>query len=181
MVQDDGGKAMSQPEPWIDRRFEFRTSLTLAPQTLERLRGTPARLEERTSGLEPGVLTKRDKDKWSIQEHVGHLFAAESLFTGRLDDYDAGRPELRPAEMTNRRVWEADFNSQNLGDILRRFRVERLSLVARLEVLSSEGLERSAWHQRLGLQMRVCDMMLFLAEHDDHHMARITTLIRQFS
>jgi uncharacterized damage-inducible protein DinB len=167
--------------PWVSRTFDFRNALTLAPQTLERLRGTPARLEDRLKALPPRILTARFGEKWSIQEHAGHLLLTEGLFLGRLDEYDAGLQELRPAEMTNRRVGEADLNSRPLEEILAGFRRERGTLGGRLEGLPQEGLERSAWHGRLGVQMRVCDMMLFMAEHDDHHMARITETLRAHS
>jgi hypothetical protein len=33
-------------------------------------------------------------------------------------------------------------------------------------------------HPRLGTPMRLVDMMFFVAEHDDHHLATITELAR---
>lgn len=38
-------------------------------------------------------------------------------------------------------------------------------------------LERSARHPRLGSPMRVIDLAYFVAEHDDHHMARLRELV----
>ena len=38
--------------------------------------------------------------------------------------------------------------------------------------------ERTALHPRLGLPMRAVDHAFFVAEHDDHHLARITELLR---
>ena len=34
-----------------------------------------------------------------------------------------------------------------------------------------------AWHPRLDRPMRVIDLAIFAAEHDDHHLARITELL----
>ena len=53
-----------------------------------------------------------------------------------------------------------------------------MSLVARLEDLDEAGVERSSQHPRLGQPMRVIDMAIFAAEHDDHHLARIGELLR---
>jgi len=41
------------------------------PNVVERVRGTPARLEDLTSGLSREMLTRRDEEKWSIQEQAG--------------------------------------------------------------------------------------------------------------
>jgi hypothetical protein len=35
-------------------------------------------------------------------------------------------------------------------------------------------------HPRLQQPMRVVDMAFFVAEHDDHHLARMTQLARMF-
>jgi hypothetical protein len=37
---------------------------------------------------------------------------------------------------------------------------------------------RTAHHPRLDRPMRVMDLAVFVAEHDDHHLARITELRR---
>ncbi len=37
---------------------------------------------------------------------------------------------------------------------------------------------RSAHHPRLNRPMRILDLMVFAAEHDDHHLARISELLR---
>jgi uncharacterized damage-inducible protein DinB len=44
--------------------------------------------------------------------------------------------------------------------------------------LHPELFSRSALHPRLGMPMRLVDLMLFVAEHDDHHLASITELAR---
>ncbi|MCH9001990.1 MAG: hypothetical protein IIC02_05390 [Planctomycetes bacterium] len=45
--------------PWIDRKFSFDFPASKFPDLLERWRGTPARLEERVSGLSRDVLIRR--------------------------------------------------------------------------------------------------------------------------
>ncbi len=163
---------------WVERRFAFDFPAEIYPMLIERLRGTPARVEERIMKLTPQVLVKRPEEGWSIQEHAGHLIEVEALFDGRLGEYEEGRAELRAADMSNRRTEEAGFNELQLADLLATFRGVRASFVERLESWPSERFAQSALHPRLKTPMRACDMLFFMAEHDDHHLARISELIR---
>jgi hypothetical protein len=171
---------MSERLAWFERQFSFDLPAWMYGSVLERLRGTPARLEDRLLRLSREVLTRRDGDAWSMQEHAGHLLDLEALEIKRLEDYEAGRAELTPADMQNRKTHEADYNSQEIGAILYAFRTERTEFVERLEALDAQFVERSAIHPRLKIPMRVIDLAFFKAEHDDHHLARISELIRLF-
>jgi uncharacterized damage-inducible protein DinB len=168
---------MPRKSLWTERSFSFDLPLTMFPNLLERLRGTPARVEERVAGLTAAQLRTQVGGKWSIQEIVGHLGRVEGLWLGRLDDYAQGLARLRPADMSNRRTVEADFNAQETGAVLADFRAVRGEFVARLERLPDEGIGRSAHHPRLDRPMRLLDLMVFAAEHDDHHLAGITELL----
>lgn len=172
-----GSKLMSAPLPWVERCFAFDLPEGLFPELLERLRGTPARLEELVREAPPDALTRRYAGSWSIQENVGHLRDLEALFAGRLDDFEAGLDELRPADMSNRATEEADHNTRALTELLGEFRSRRQKLVRRLEGLPETVVGRAAYHRRLGVWMRLVDQMYFHAEHDDHHLARIRWLI----
>ena len=172
---------MAETILWADRKFDFDFPAVLASELLERLRCGPARLADRVESLTDDLLRLRDGGKWSIQEHAGHLMDVEELFLGRLDDYDAGLSELRPAEMTGRKTFAANHNEANIKVLLDGFRVERGKLVSRLDVLDEAGFARVAHHPRLNKPMRVCDMMLFEATHDDYHMVEISRLLRKFS
>jgi hypothetical protein len=48
--------------------------------------------------------------------------------------------------------------------------------VERLAGWSPAEFERSALHPRLKQPMRAIDLCLFVAEHDDHHLARVAEL-----
>jgi len=165
---------------WINRKFAFDFPAEIYPELLERLRGTPARLAERVGSLPSGLLVRRDGDSWSIQEHAGHLADVEELFDGRIDDYAAGLPTLRPAEMTGRKTFAANHNEKEIATVLAEFQTVRAGYLARLEGLAGETFARSAHHPRLDRPMRLCDMLFFHAEHDDYHLARITELRRKF-
>ena len=50
---------------------------------------------------------------------------------------------------------------------------------ARLEGWDEERLGRVSRHPRLDRPMRAVDMAYFVAEHDDHHLAKMTELARR--
>jgi hypothetical protein len=170
-----------EPESWFEKQFVFYYPVGALPALLERLRGTPVRLESLVSRFPREILTRRLGDEWSIQEHVGHLYDLEELHDGRLDDYDAGLETLRAADVTNAKTYQADHNSRNLGDLLEVFRETRMKFVARFEEMTAEEAARSATHPRLNKPMRVVDLAHFTADHDDHHLASITYVARKLT
>lgn len=169
---------MTQRIKWTDRRFDFTFAAGLYPEMIERLRGTPARLEDRIGSLPTEVLQRRDGERWSIQENAGHLMDLESIVMERLNQYLAGATELHAADMSNRKTYEASHNSVSISSILSTLREQRMKIVARLDGLEAEMFARSAFHPRLAVQMRLVDMIFFQAEHDDYHLARISEMMR---
>ena len=163
---------------WVDRTFDFGFPVETAPLLLERLRGTPARLEDRVRSLPRERLIRRDGDKWSIQEHAGHFVDVEALFAGRLDDYDAAAARLRPAGVSGQKTNAADHNQRASND------PRRVPTGAGKPRHAPRGSGRGRLRPqraapRLDRPMRVCDMMLFESEHDDYHLALITGLMRR--
>lgn len=171
---------MPRKVPWFERQFSFELPLSMFPNVLERLRGTPARVEERVGGLAPERLRTRVGEAWSIQENVGHLIELESIWIGRLDEFAQGLERLRAADLSNRSTFDADYNARDTAAVLAGFRAIRGELVRRLEQLPDEAIARTALHPRLGTPMRVLDLMVFVAEHDDHHLAAITEILKTF-
>ena len=166
---------------WIKRQFKFELPLGMYANVVERVRGTPARLEDLTRGLSREVVTRRDGDKWSIQEQAGHLLDLEELGMKRLEDFETGRDPLTAADMTNQKTHEANHNANSIENILNAFRQERMAFVARLDSYDETVVARTALHPRLQQQIRVIDLVFFIAEHDDHHLARISELKRKFA
>ena len=164
---------------WFERKFEFTTPAELFPNIVERLRGTPARIEEKLLGIPADVRTKPDGEGWSIQEHAGHLIALDELHFGRLLDYEEGVKNLRPADLQNRKTYEAKYNTRKAEDICAEFRRERAKFVQKAESLPREFWSRTGTHPRLQQPMRLIDMCIFVAEHDDHHLMRMTELERK--
>jgi hypothetical protein len=166
---------------WIKRQFAFELPLGMYGNVVERVRGTPARLEDLTCDLTREALTRRDGDKWSIQEQAGHLLDLEDLGMQRLDDFEAGRETLVAADMTNKKTHEANHNTNTIENILTEFRTERMSFVQRLDSYDEAFVQRTALHPRLKVKIRVIDLAFFIAEHDDHHLARISELKQLFA
>ena len=168
---------MKEPN-WFERVFDFNFPAEFYPYVVERVRGTPARLEELVASFDPSILTVRPGEEWSIQEHAGHLLDLDDLHTGRLDDFDADKPTLRAADLTNRKTYEANHNARPIADLLRDFRAARLEFVQRVENADEADVVKSAMHPRLGVPMRLIDLLYFVAEHDDHHLASIVIIAR---
>ena len=167
---------MSHKENWLEKQFDFDFPVSKYNEFLQFLRETPMRLETAVETLPKEVLIRRDADSWSIQENTGHFLATESLFLGRLDDYENNAPVLRPARFEDNPTDQADFNSRDIFWILAQFREQRRHYIARLEGMQPEEFDKAILHPRLNKPMRLCDMLLFHMEHDRHHLARINEL-----
>lgn len=162
---------MLPTQKWFDRRFSFELPVWMFPNLVERLRGTPARVEEAVRGLDRDQLVHQEGGVWSIQVNVGHLADLEPLWSGRLDDVLEGRPRMRPADLENRQTEEAGHNDNSIETLTGLFRELRSSFVRRLDDLDEETALTASLHPRLEQPMRILDLAYFVAEHDDHHLA----------
>jgi uncharacterized damage-inducible protein DinB len=168
---------MSQAPIWFERKFEFSFPVEVLPNLCARLRGTPARLEDALHGRSHANLRKKAQGKWSAQEHAGHLLDLEPLWLARVEDYVAASDELTVADLKNRKTDEANHNARRVEEILTDFRAARESLLKRVDELDASLFARAITHPRLKVPMRLVDHLYFVAEHDDHHLARILELV----
>ena len=168
---------MSQVPIWFARKFEFSFPVELLPNLRARLRGTPARLEEALRGRPNKILIGKAQEKWSAQEHAGHLLDLEPLWLARVGDYVAASDQLTVADLTNRRTDEANHNARPLEEILTEFRAARERLLKRVDEMDASLFAPAIPHPRLKTPMRLSDHLYFVAEHDDHHLARIWELV----
>jgi hypothetical protein len=164
---------MITPMRWFDRSFTFDLPLGAFPSVIERLRGTPARAAELVAGVPAEVLTRRVNGKWSPQEHIAHLSDLGILDDKRLGDYLAGASGLTVADLQNRATETADHNRQPIAVVLERLRTGRMDLVRRMDALTEVEVGRVAIHPRLKQPMRLMDWAIFVADHDDHHLAHV--------
>jgi uncharacterized damage-inducible protein DinB len=171
-------ESMSKVPIWFERKFEFSLPVELFPNLCARLRGTPARLEETLRGCSQQILIARSQEKWSAQEHAGHLLDLEPLWLARVEDYVSNAGQLTVADLRNRKTDEANHNARPLEQILAEFRAARETLLKRVGGLDASLFSRAIPHPRLKNPMRIVDHLYFVAEHDDHHLARIRELLQ---
>lgn len=171
-------KSVTQIPVWFERKFEFSFPAELYPNLCARLRGTPTRLEETMrGGRSHKILIRKPHGKWSAHEHAGHLADLEPLWLARVEDYVAGSVQLTATDLQNRKTDEANHNARPLEQILAEFRGAREKLLRRIDGLDTWLFSRAIPHPRLKTPMRLVDHLYFVAEHDDHHLARIWELI----
>jgi len=162
---------------WFERKFDFTFPVEHYASVCVRLRGTPARLEEMLRGVSHDVLVTKPGETWSAQEHAGHLLDLEPLWLARVEDFLGNGDTLTVADLGNRKTHEANHNARQLTEILGEFRRARVHLVDCVGKLQPSLFARSMLHPRLKQSMRFVDHLYFVAEHDDHHLARTWEMI----
>jgi len=161
---------------WFDRTFEFSFEQNIFPSIVERLEGTSVRICHKLNNIPKEHLTGRIDNTWSIQENVGHLLDLEPLWHGRLEDILNNKEYLRSADLENRKTHLAAHNEEDIDVLLEKFLQQRKITLDSLVNITEDQVYKHALHPRLKTPMRTMDLFLFVAEHDDHHLARISEL-----
>ncbi|HEX6885331.1 MAG TPA: DinB family protein [Planctomycetota bacterium] len=171
---------MTTPVRWFERVFPGGYPVELFPSLVSRLRGAIAR--QRAEGEETPAAVRRTpfEGTWSVQRNLAHLGDLEPLWLRRVEELERGVEVLAAADLSNGRTEEREHDRRELEDVLREFAEARRILVERVAGWSPAQLERSALHPRLRQPMRAIDLCLFVAEHDDHHLARVAELRAAF-
>lgn len=161
---------------WFDRKFDFSAQENILPSIIERLGGSYERLHAELEKVSSSILSLRSDDSWSIKENIGHLCDLEPLWQGRLSDILEIKKYLRSTDLQNRQTDLAQHNKTEVNLLLSSFKNLREATLKRLQQLENEDVYKSALHPRLEQPMRVMDLFLFVAEHDDHHLNRIVDI-----
>ncbi len=162
---------------WFKRKFGRIEDNKLLPNIVERLLGTPARVAQKVRNVSVSALEVSIDRKWSVKEEIGHLIDLETLWIGRIIDFMEEKKILRDADLTNKKTNEAEHNRRSTTWLIRELTTQRARLMNSLELLEADDLERELLHPRLKTPMRIIDLLYFVAEHDDHHLARITRIL----
>ena len=169
---------MSIPQtPWFERKFEFNYHVGYFPVILERLRGTFPRIASLVEGEPDEKLIEKRNDSWTVKEHIGHLFDLEELWYSRIEDYLSGKSVLRAADLRNTKTHEANHNSKAIEHLLQQFSLARNKLTEKVSDIDEATALLTALHPRLQAPMRLIDSLFFVAEHDDHHLAKMRELL----
>ncbi len=161
---------------WFDRTFDFSSRQNIFPGIVERLEGTPIRLRDKIGTVSAATAVWKPDGKWSIAENIGHLSDLEPLWQLRLQEVLAGKKEMTAADLQNSKTWQANHNLKSLSQLLEEFTALRSETLSLLSAIREEDVFKSALHPRLQTPMRILDLFLFTADHDDHHLAQITAL-----
>ncbi len=162
---------------WFERKFPPIEDNGLLSSIIERLTGTPARIEELVIDIDSDTLRTKHANKWSIKEEIGHLGDLEPLWLLRLNNLIDNADELAKADLTNQKTHNANHNSTDLNTLTNDFRRQRQEFVCKLRSLTDEHLLHTALHPRLKTPMRIIDLAYFVAEHDDHHLAAVQEIL----
>ena len=165
---------------WFDRKFDFSSDQNIMPSIIERLEGTPIRVREKLKQIDATLYKIKPDNKWSILEHIGHLIDLEPLWQGRLQDILDGQVELRPTDLSNRLTTEANHNGRSPAEFLNSLISIRKITVNKLINLKEEDVFKFALHPRLKTPMRAIDLFNFVAEHDDHHLTKMTEIASHY-
>lgn len=163
---------------WKDRKFEPITDDGQLPTIIERLDGTEYRLMGKSASEEDYDFNKKTGDKWSVKEEIGHLLQSDRMWIGRLKDILTEKEYLRVCDATAEAVKKANFNSRDTEDIVDDFGETREELLSLFRELKAEDLQKKAKHPTSQNAMRVIDLAYMIAEHDDHHLAKISQILK---
>lgn len=130
------------------------------------------RAKELIAGISENKLSTRPDGKWSVKDHLGHLVDLQPLDEQRLHEFLARTPTLSAADINNRATERGNHRQTPVAQILTQLHAGREELVRKLDALTAEEVGISAVHPRLQKRMRVLDWVYFVAEHDDHHLAK---------
>jgi uncharacterized damage-inducible protein DinB len=164
---------------WFDRKFDFNNTENIFPMIMERLIGTPLRLTSKIRSIPPELLETKIDSSWSIKENIGHLTDLETLWQKRFDDIISGNEYMTSTDLANSKTDRANHNGKPVDELIREFSNIRSETLSMLENIPEESIFRFSLHPRLKTPMRTMDLFLFVAEHDDHHLARITAIEKQ--
>ncbi len=164
---------MTTRQEWTAHVFNLGIDPGWAHNIMTRVQDTEIRLKHYCAPLTDAQLSHRPNGAWSIKEHIGHLIDLEPLHQGRLQQLAVLQPELTGADMSNAKTEAADHNAQSLEALLEEFRRVRTAFIREFKALPSASLQHAAQHPRLKVPMKPVDVLFFVAEHDDHHLATI--------
>jgi hypothetical protein len=157
---------------WFDRTFTFGLPAAMLPFYLERLEGSICRIEAKVKGVSDKVLSEKYDGKWSVKENIGHLAEVDLVSNKRIDEMRSGVDTLSPA------VFEPkDYNPWPIEKVVAFFREARQSNLDKYKNISEPDLLKGSTHPRLKVKLTPIDLAFFDAEHDDHHIVKISNII----
>lgn len=161
---------------WFERTFQFGLPAGMLPFYIERLEGTIARIQNKVKDVSEEILSNRLDNTWSVKENIGHLAEVDEVAFKRITEMITGATVLSPA------VFEPKpYDRWPITDVANFFLETRSRSVIRYRELKPDELGKASQHPRLKVMMTPVDLAWFDAEHDDHHLVRITEILTELS
>jgi uncharacterized damage-inducible protein DinB len=170
---------MIKQTPWFERKFDLSFPTGLFPVIATRLEGTLPRIAAMIKNLDEEILTRKPNGEWSVKEQVGHLYDLEELWYRRVEDFLSGNEVLTVADLRNTKTHQADHNKTAINNLLEQFSSARNKLIDKVKDIDEDTASLTSVHPRLQTPMRLIDHLFFAAEHDDHHLTKIRSLLRK--
>jgi hypothetical protein len=159
---------------WFERNIVAVDEPRMLPFHLERIAGTIVRLEHKVTGRSDATLSTRLDGKWSVKENIGHLGDVESVGLKRLDEIANGITPMSSAVMPPLH----DYNAMTIREVLDYFIRHREATLMKYQGMDDGALQKKSLHPRLKVMMTPASLALFHAEHDDHHLVRISEILK---
>jgi hypothetical protein len=159
---------------WFERQFTFGLPKGLLLFHLERLEGTLSRIEKKVAGVSDEVLSNKFDGKWSIKENIAHLAEVDEIALKRIDEMKSGISPMTPAVIQPGK----NYNEQPMSAIINFFAETRRKNLEKYKGLTDEDLSKASLHPRLKVMMNPVDLAWFDAEHDDHHLVRVSEILK---
>jgi len=122
----------------------------------------------------------RRSGSWCVLEHVGHLIHLDERMEDRVDDFMARRNTLCNIDLVDQTPIIEGHRRRDPGDLFEEFRLNRVALVERIRNMDPGALRHRAMHPCRGITMGPVDLVMYLAEHDDHHLALMRNLLDRY-
>jgi uncharacterized damage-inducible protein DinB len=164
--------------PWFQRSFHFDFPVGLFPVIFSRLEGSIFRIHSILLNADDEACS-HNADGYSVKEHIGHLYDLEELWWKRLQDFQQNKTMLSAADLANTKTKEAGHNEKPLLQLQQLFTIERQKMLEMVYGFDEQMLTRVSTHPRLNQPMRLIDALYFVAEHDDHHISILSSLLRK--
>jgi hypothetical protein len=162
---------------WFQRTFSFGLQEGVLPFCIERLEGTLPRIERKVHQVSDEILSNKFNGKWSIKENIAHLAEVDEIALKRIDEMVHGISPMSPAVIQPGR----DYNGWTINEVINFFSSTREKNLYKYSMLTSAQLKKASLHPRLKVLMTPVDLAWFDAEHDDHHLVRISEIISEYS
>jgi hypothetical protein len=109
-----------------------------------------------------------------VKQNIGHLGEVDEIANKRIDEMVNGISPLSPAVFEPKQ----DYNKMRVSEVIEYFIERRKKNLKKYSMLIEASLMKASLHPRLKVMMTPVDLAWFDAEHDDHHLVKINSILK---